>query len=121
MAGILDGNAQYLLAKRKGDTNTSFPIKFYRDGFVCGYEWLTRRDANRFHHPLEPNGYVPGGPFITPISVGFTAEQWRKDRDIGSRLMTECRDKWRYGFIDGINAYVLEKNLPFGIINERRW
>jgi hypothetical protein len=83
--------------------------KFYKEGYDCGYAWLTR-GAN-FLHPSESvtrpsgiiqRGYIPGGPSTSVLG------------DDGHAKVKA----WRNGWVDGLNAYVTKHKLAFPLLNQ---
>ncbi len=88
----------------------------YKNGFTCGYEWLSFGRWN-FLHPSATytypsghklHGYIPGGPCF--FSRYETYDPKYKAEAI---KIDVCRRAWRNGWIDGINAYVLLHNLDY--------
>lgn len=80
----------------------------YREGYKEGYEWLTR--GNNFHHPNN-HGYIPGGPYI------FTANRYDKpEYKVKAQKSLENNRGWIKGWIDGINAYVTDNKLSYGMV-----
>ena len=93
--------------------------QYYNDGFKCGNEWLASGRWN-FLHPYDTytyangqklQGYIPGGPSFYPYTNYDKAQSI-----VGDQL----HNQWINGWIDGINKYVRDNNLPFDQIpNER--
>lgn len=95
----------------------------YKEGYKCGYEWLSSGRWN-FLHPYgiytypdghKIHGYVPGGPhYITRAVYGS------KEYPAQNNMVSKLHKAWHNGWIDGINKYVKENNLPYAQVpNER--
>lgn len=93
----------------------------YKDGYNDGYNHLAQGRWN-FLHPfgeyVYPNGrvlkgYIPGGPYI------FQARSYDDEKYKAlARISKKYHDDWIKGWIDGINKYVLDNNLPYPQIDK---
>lgn len=95
----------------------------YKDGYEVGYAHLSYGRWN-FLHPygqyIYPSGrilhgYIPGGPtYFTRVNT------WQKGYEEQNHISYKLNQAWIKGWIDGINKYTKENNLPYAQVpNER--